>query len=546
MADIETKGDDIVHNEGIDGVDHVVSGLSKGQFIHARETALAATRDPWTVLKENVRVLLAIISVQSSALIFGIETVFLNALVGNQAFCKTMGYYIPATDSYFVEAWKISMWAGVYAVSQFVGQLLTASMCDRFGRRYGLYAISLITYVGVTLEVVSPNFKVYTVAKVVMGIATGALTVSVPTYVAEVAPREIRGGALGVFSFNVTLGALVGSLITYAGNQAYPSVTDNRGWKIPLYVGLAAPTISIVGMLLTVTESPYWLTLKGRSDDAIKSIRRLYPRKSDIEVNEEAELLVYTVEMERQQRAANASISIFECFKGINLRRTFIASLPSLTAQLCGNALVQVYSTYFFTLAKIENALAASCVVSALGLVGAIASYFMVENKTIGRFWLLFASVTVITICMLGIGIVNSAYGGVINKQGGFVLVFFVALYNVASSMGAVPGWAYLGESASVQLRAKTSALASSTNAIIGGFWNIVLPYELAAIGPTTGYMFAGFGVLTTLAVWFLIPELSGRTYAEMDELFEKKVPARKFKSTICTGDYGNHQEGGH
>jgi uncharacterized membrane protein len=112
--------------------------------------------------------------------------------------------------------------------------------------------------------------------------------------------------------------------------------------------------------------------------------------------------------------------------------------------------------------------------------------------------------------------------------------------------MGAVPGWAYLGESASVQLRAKTSALASSTNAIIGGFWNIVLPYELAAIGPTTGYMFFGFGVLTTLAVWFLIPELSGRTYAEMDELFEKKIPARKFKSTICTGDYGNQHEAGH
>lgn len=64
MADIETKGDEVVHNEGIDGVDHGVSGLSKGQFIHARETALSATRDPWTVLKENVRVLLAIISVQ--------------------------------------------------------------------------------------------------------------------------------------------------------------------------------------------------------------------------------------------------------------------------------------------------------------------------------------------------------------------------------------------------------------------------------------------------------------------------------------------------
>lgn len=64
MADIETKGDEVVHNEGIDGVEHGVAGLSKGQFIHARETALAGTRDPWTVLKENVRVLLAIVSVQ--------------------------------------------------------------------------------------------------------------------------------------------------------------------------------------------------------------------------------------------------------------------------------------------------------------------------------------------------------------------------------------------------------------------------------------------------------------------------------------------------
>jgi hypothetical protein len=31
--------------------------------------------------------------------------------------------------------------------------------------------------------------------------------------------------------------------------------------------------------------------------------------------------------------------------------------------------------------------------------------------------------------------------------------------------------------------------------------------------------------------LWFFQPETTGRTYAELDEMFMKKVPARKFKS---------------
>jgi hypothetical protein len=63
---------------------------------------------------------------------------------------------------------------------QFLGQITFAFICDKFGRRVGLYLVILVTYVGVTVEVVSPNYKVYTGAKVIMGLATGGLQVSIP------------------------------------------------------------------------------------------------------------------------------------------------------------------------------------------------------------------------------------------------------------------------------------------------------------------------------------------------------------------------------
>jgi hypothetical protein len=39
--------------------------------------------------------------------------------------------------------------------------------------------------------------------------------------------------------------------------------------------------------------------------------------------------------------------------------------------------------------------------------------------------------------------------------------------------------------------------------------------------------------------VYLFIPEYSGRTYAQIDEMFLRKVPARRFKTFQCSGNYG-------
>jgi hypothetical protein len=53
------------------------------------------------------------------------------------------------------------------------------------------------------------------------------------------------------------------------------------------------------------------------------------------------------------------------------------------------------------------------------------------------------------------------------------------------------------------------------------------------------GYLFAGLGAVCIVLLWFFIPDLTGRSYAQIDELFLRKIPARKFASTECTGHYG-------
>lgn len=144
----------------------------------------------------------------------------------------------------------------------------------------------------------------------------------------------------------VSLGSLIGTFVTWGANQAWgANVYDDRGWRVPLYVGLAAPTITLIGMALVMPESPYWLILKNRVNDAKRSLQKLHPNKSLAEIERIAHELQYTVLKEREHKESTKDASYLECFRGPNLRRTFCALFPSLSQQLCGNQLVQSYST---------------------------------------------------------------------------------------------------------------------------------------------------------------------------------------------------------
>lgn len=96
--------------------------------------------------------------------------------------------------------------------------------------------------------------------------------------------------------------------------------------------------------------------------------------------------------------------------------------------------------------------------------------------------------------------------------------------------------FATVSEIPSSTLRSKSVALARFTYAVLNVVANVLTTYQLVPTawgwGAKSGFFWAGSSILALLFTWFCVPEPKGKTVAELDLLFEKKVPARRFAVT--------------
>jgi MFS family permease len=104
--------------------------------------------------------------------------------------------------------------------------------------------------------------------RVLTGLACGAITATVPSYIAELSVVSIRGILTGFFEVAYQLGSLVGFWINYGINQ-HMDVTSTASWRVPMAVQLIPATILFIGGFM-LHESPLWLMRKGREEEATK------------------------------------------------------------------------------------------------------------------------------------------------------------------------------------------------------------------------------------------------------------------------------------
>lgn len=52
-------------------------------------------------------------------------------------------------------------------------------------------------------------------------------------------------------------------------------------------------------------------------------------------------------------------------------------------------------------------------------------------------------------------------------------------------------------------------------------------------LGGKSGYIWAGTALFCTVLSWMFIPEMKDRSFREIDILFNRHVPARKWKKTV-------------
>lgn len=171
-----------------------------------------------------------------------------------------------------------------------------------------------------------------------------------------------------------------------------------------------------------------------------------------------------------------------------------------------------------------------------MGLAGLFLTWFVVTR--IGRRYIILTGTILCTLCMLIMAAVYSA-PGVPQSGAGIALVIIVSVYVFAFNFGLEP-YVYLvaGELPAQNLRAYTMGLSAAVSFTFAWLSAFTTPYFINPTalnwGPQYGYIWFGSGVVCCTFIYFMLPEVRGRTLEEIDEMFRNKVSTKDFPKYVC------------
>lgn len=167
---------------------------------------------------------------------------------------------------------QIRIFISIVYVGFGVGSALTFFVNDRIGRIWSYRLYTLIYCIGCLIAIFSPNVEVLYAARVIQGLGLGPLTVTCPMSIVEIAPAEIRGLLAANFTLLMGLGLFTAVFCTLGVYRTVP--IGNLQFQIVWFVPIILMGLCMVATLF-IEESPRWLFMVQRRDEAIATLSRV-------------------------------------------------------------------------------------------------------------------------------------------------------------------------------------------------------------------------------------------------------------------------------
>ncbi|THX79417.1 general substrate transporter [Aureobasidium pullulans] len=410
----------------------------------------------------------------------------------------------------------VSAWGGIQSAGQTIGQIIA------------LYVIWVVLVVSVLIECFATHWYHWLVAKLFAGMGVGMLQSTLPLYLAEISPTQLKGLFINAYTFWFVLGQLFASV---ALNRLHISAPYD--FRTPIYSQWAMIGVSAI-IFVFLPETPWYLVSKGKLDQAKKVLMKMHGRKQGYDSQEQVDLMMSTIASERAAAEQNSELGPWAVFQGKNLLRFIIAAWPKITQQLVGLTVFNTYATYFFQKAGNKDPFLVTLILSCVQLISMIMT--AVSTDKLGRRPLTVYPYAITVLSLLSLGIVGCFdYSKPALSS---LLIFFACLATFSTTGASAIGYAYAAEIPQQRLRARTTAFALAFSNMVAIMFNFTTPLMIngdAQWGVKTGFFFAGTGAVAVVICWFILPEVACRTPAEIDEMFEKKINLRKFKQYSST-----------
>ncbi|KAI0853957.1 sugar transporter [Daldinia vernicosa] len=458
----------------------------------------------------------------------GFGTSIVGSYISFPPFRDRFGTLAPNGEYQIPASWQNGI-AGATNVGEIIGLQIAGVLSERWGYRWTIISALVAVTAFIFFPFFANSLTIFLVGELFQGMAWGIFQTMTVAYAAEVCPVPLRH----YLTSYVNLCWIIGQFISAGVLVGLVDRQDEWGYKIPFSLQWVWPIPIAIGTFLA-PESPWWCVRHDQKERAEKSLKRLARSSGFTQRDADAAmaLMVYTDEMEKQ---VSQGTKYWDCFRGTDLRRTEIVCFIWLAQTMSGTAIGGL-SSYFFQQAGISDAdsFKLGWGQNGLNAVGTIASWFIL-NKA-GRKTLVLWGMVVMFILLLITGFmgIHDPPSTAEAWTAGTMVILLSATANF--SIGPVV-YTIVSEIPSTRLRAKSIILARNAyNAINIAFINIVSYRQLNPAewnwGPKAAFFWAGTNAIFTAWIFFRLPETKGRTYAELDILFENKVPARKFAST--------------
>ncbi|XP_074558397.1 sugar transport protein MST3-like isoform X1 [Curcuma longa] len=352
--------------------------------------------------------------------------------------------------------------------------------------------------------------------RVLLGIGIGFANQSVPVYLSEMAPANLRGTLNIGFQLMITVGIFAANLINYGT----ASIKGGWGWRVSL--GLAAvPAIIMSVGAFVLPDTPNSLIERGYGEEARQMLQKI--RGTD-DVQEEFEDLVAASEEAKTIKSPWSNI-----LQSKYRPQLTMAILIPFFQQLTGINVIMFYAPVLFkTIGFGGEASLASAVIT--GLVNVFATFVSIATvDKLGRRVLflqggaqMFISQVVVgTLIALKFGVSGEATE--LSKGYASVIVLFICVYVAAFAWSWGPlGWLVPSEIFPLEIRSAGQSITVSVNMFFTFIIAQIFLLALCHMKFGLFYFFAGWVAIMTAFIYFFLPETKNVPIEEIILVWKK------------------------
>lgn len=399
-----------------------------------------------------------------------------------------------------------------------IGALLSGLLSSRLGRKKSLFVAGVLFFVSALgsyapetgiLPYGEPSLTlliVFNIYRIIGGVGVGLASAICPMYIAEISPADRRGAMVSWNQFAIIFGQLVVYFVNYlivrshVSDPAVQEWTQQIGWRV-MFGSECVPAALFAILILFVPESPRYLALSGRDEEAMSVLRKLHRE-------EHAREIVHQI----HETAAEKNEPIL----AFGWMVIFVGIMLSVLQQIVGINAVLYFAPRIFESMGVRDPMIITVLMGVVNISFTLLAIFTVER--LGRKPLLITGSALMAAGALGVALTNMV------AMPAWVAVVSILLYSASFMFSWGPiCWVYMSELFPNTIRSQATAIAVAfqwiSNFVVSSTFVPLYNYSHAL-----AYIIYGVVcVLAALFVWKLVPETKGKTLEEITTMWRNR-----------------------